>query len=195
MLAVALVLGAHALLYSVGSLYWTSLGFSPKAIALFWAAALLAEILVFLLSDRSALRRIAPAALVAIGAAAGIVRWLGLSVATDPIAIGLLQALQGATLAGVNVALMRYVTERVSPDVTSRTFGRVAAVSHGLVPLSVTIVAGPLLATIGATVFGLGAILCALALALLATARGINSHGRPSSASLPAVALPSDGRG
>lgn len=173
MLAVALVLGAHSLLYAVGSLYWTSLGFSSTTIALFWAAALVAEIAVFLLSDRAGLRRIAPATLVAIGAIAGIVRWLGLCVATDPIAIAGLQVLQGATLAGVNVALMRYVSERVSPLMASRTFGRVAAVSHGLVPLSVTIAAGPLLAGIGAAVFGLGAVLCAVALALVVVAHRI----------------------
>ncbi|MFN3688868.1 MFS transporter [Salinarimonas sp.] len=179
MLAVALVLGAHALLYAVGSLYWTSLGFSSTTIALFWAAALLAEIVVFLLSDRAGLRRIAPATLVAIGAIAGIVRWLGLTVATDPIAIAGLQALQGATLAGVNVALMRYVTEKVSPLMASRTFGRVAAISHGLVPLSVTIVAGPLLAGIGAAVFGLGAVLCATALAMVAIAVRIAARAKP----------------
>lgn len=178
MLAVALVLGAHALLYAVGSLYWTSLGFSSTTIALFWAAALLAEIVVFLLSDRAGLRRIAPATLVAIGAIAGIVRWLGLTVATDPIAIAGLQALQGATLAGVNVALMRYVTEKVSPLMASRTFGRVAAISHGLVPLSVTIVAGPLLAGVGAAVFGLGAVLCATALALVALAARIVARAK-----------------
>lgn len=75
MLTVLLISGgAHALLYSFGTLHWHSIGISPSAIGLLWAIGTGAEIFTFSFAAWP-LRKFGPLNLVLIGAAAGALRW------------------------------------------------------------------------------------------------------------------------
>src|SRR5438105_1693771 len=70
----ALLQASHQLYYGFGTLYWRELGFSDTVIGILWAEGVVAEIVLFWLSA-PLVERIGPLGLMALGGAAGILRW------------------------------------------------------------------------------------------------------------------------
>lgn len=179
--AAALIQGSHAAYYSFASIAWQGAGYGGATIAGLWVLGVVAEIAVFALSPRFS---ISPLALVMIGAASGVVRWLTMSLQpTLPwlMAIQLLHALTyGATLLGTMALLVRLVPGHAM----TQAQGYLTAFT-GLVTSSASVVSGLLYATGGASIYGLAAAMAALGGMIVWFARrhleiADQPHNRPS---------------
>lgn len=147
-----LLVASHGFLYAFGSIYWRSLGISADTVGVLWALMVVAEVALFFVFRRS-FGHLSPAAILAISAAAGTVRWivmplvwpLGLGV----IGFGAVQTLHGfstgLTMLGLQKMIAQSVPEERSGAAQSIAF---AANSGGMAV--VTLGSGPLYEWLGA---------------------------------------------
>lgn len=169
--AAAMCLGSHSLLYLLGAVHWHAIGHSAAEIGFFWSCALVSEVIVFYLSRYRIWPLCDPIKTIFFCSCFGVVRWWGLSMADSAVEIVAVQVLQGATMAGVVLGLMELSKRYIGRQEKSFFFGRIFAVSHGLVPLIITLVGGQIFVLAGAGAFLLGAVLSALSMALVVVAR------------------------
>jgi MFS transporter, PPP family, 3-phenylpropionic acid transporter len=109
MIAAAITQGSHGALNAFASIHWRSLGFSDAVIGYFWAAGVIAEILVFMFLGR-AVGRGSGASLILVGSAAAAIRFTVMSL--DP-GLGLtlvLQVLHCLTFAATHIGTMAALT-------------------------------------------------------------------------------------
>jgi PPP family 3-phenylpropionic acid transporter len=158
--AASLVQSSHAMLYSFSTLYWLRSGYSESDIGLIWTITVIAEIVMFAMGG-AVLRRTGFAGLLAIGAAAGILRWsLAAFFAGWPalIAIGLLHSL---TFAATHLAAMSYLGRHVAPGLAASAQGLYGVMAAGpLIGLSM-LASGWLFQTVGGLGFLAMAAMCA----------------------------------
>lgn len=163
LLASGLIQGSHALHYGFSVLYWDSAGIGPDLSGLLWTIGVGGEI-ALLLFGRATAARAGPVGLLAIGAAAGIVRWGVTAASVDPWIIGPLQLLHalsfGASMLGAAVLLVRLVP----PELGATAQALHAAFGPGLATLLLTAASGPLYARFGGMAFLAMAGVCAVAL-------------------------------
>ena len=74
-LVAALILGSHALHDTFSVIRWKAAGVSLQTISLLWSLSVAGEVLVFFVVGPWLLRRLTPAAAIALAAAAGAARW------------------------------------------------------------------------------------------------------------------------
>jgi MFS transporter, PPP family, 3-phenylpropionic acid transporter len=112
LLASGAVQAAHALFYTFGVLHWRSVGLSPGWIGSLWAISIAVEVALFSWSGAVA-NRIGAWNLVAIGAAASVVRWTAM--AFDPGLPWLipLQIMHALTYAGTHLGAMHFIRTHV----------------------------------------------------------------------------------
>ena len=133
LLAGGLSSASHAVLYGFATLHWRSVGFSDTLIGALWAEGVVAEIILFWLGNRL-LSRFGAANLLALGAAAGIVRWsaMGLS---DSLGLALLtQGLHAFTFGAAHLGAMHFIA-RAAPEEMSAT----AQSLHGAVGAGIAV--------------------------------------------------------
>ena len=151
----ALIQGSHAGYYTFASITWQAAGYGGLTIAVLWALGVLAEIVVFALSPRFALR---PATLVMIGGISALLRW-GLTAQALPLpALAVLQGLHGLTFGITQVGIMALMLQHVPPHVMARAQGYLAACT-GLVMSSAAMLSGVVYARYGGGVYYLMAAL------------------------------------
>src|SRR6185295_581353 len=80
----SLIQASHALFYGFSALQWHAAGLDGTFIAVLWALGVAAEIVLFAVQARLP-PFFSPTTLLMVGAAAGVLRWLGM--ATDPSAL------------------------------------------------------------------------------------------------------------
>ncbi|MFV0474409.1 MAG: MFS transporter [Pikeienuella sp.] len=133
MLAGASLQGAHAVLYTYGSIHWRALGHDDATIGGLWAFAVLVEVLLMLSTGRGLIRRLGPAGAMALAGAAGVLRWA--LMAGDPGLVWLwpLQALHALTFTAAYLGAVAMV-ERLAPaNLAATTQGLVGATGSGIV--------------------------------------------------------------
>jgi len=165
LLVAALIQASHAAYYAFSTLHWQAAGLSAGFIGVLWGLGVLAEVLLFLrggpLVDRLGLR-----ALVAIAAAAGVLRWGLTAATTEPAALLLAQLLHAATFGVMHLAAMRAMV-RLPAEVSGRAQTLLSAGVSATMGL-VMWLSGPLFAAAGGLVFLAMAGLCGVALLALA---------------------------
>lgn len=151
MLAAALIQASHATLYAFGSMNWRAQGLSLTVIGMLWATGVVAEIVLFRFGTRI-LRRLDPAALLAIGGAAAAGRFCLLSV--DPPLLWLvpLQLLHGATFGATYLGLVELVARAV-PEHRAATMQSLAGWTVSLAMAGASALSGVLFAAYGAGTF------------------------------------------
>ena len=143
---------SHSVMYAFGTLHWRAQGLGEKVIGLLWAEGVIAEIIVFALGARI-LRRVRPAQLLTLGAAAGIVRWTGTAYATEVWQLVLLQALHGGTFGCAYLGAMYFLQRGIAPSIAASAQALYSAVATGLALGLGLMSAGPLYAGLGAQAF------------------------------------------
>lgn len=94
--------GSHAAFYGFSTLYWQSLGFADLAIGFLWAIGVVAEIALFMVSGKLALR-IDPPVFILVAGIAAVVRW-GLFPFADTVPeMAALQLLHGLTFGAAHL--------------------------------------------------------------------------------------------
>ena len=164
MIAAAVTQGSHGALNAFASIHWRSLGFSDAVIGYFWAAGVVAEILVFMFLGR-AVGRGSGVGLILAGSAAAAIRFTVMSL--DP-GLGLtlvLQVLHCLTFAATHIGTMAALTA-LSP---AHARGRAQGIYGSLAALATavsTVASGVIYKEGGGLVFAAMAPLGAVGLVL-----------------------------
>ena len=117
--AAAANMSAHAALNGFSSIHWLAAGVTESEIAYLWSIGVVAEILLFWASA-PIVRALGPGWLMALGAAGGVVRWIGLGLTTDFYALLAFQSLHGLTFGAAHLGAMTYL-QRFVPAESSAT--------------------------------------------------------------------------
>ena len=174
MLVSALVLGSHAMHDTFAVIRWSGAGITPAVASALWSESVAAEVVVFFLIGPPLLTRLRPAGVLAVAAAAGVVRWVAMAASTSVIALALVQPLHGLTFAALHLACMRVITAIV-PERLAATAQAMYALGAGATTALLTLASGWLFATLGAQGFLVMALLCAAAVPLTWGLRAVRS--------------------
>jgi len=154
---------SHQLYYGFGTLYWRELGFSDTVIGTLWAEGVLAEIVLFWYSAPF-VARLGPLGLMALGGAAGILRWSLMGVLPGLAAAAGMQLLHALTFGASHLGAMHFMARNVPPGVAASAQSLYAALSAGLGSGLVMLVAGALYAAYGGQAYPFMALLSAAGL-------------------------------
>jgi PPP family 3-phenylpropionic acid transporter len=99
---------SHSVLYSFGTLTWRAAGIDDVTISSLWAESVAIEI-VLMLFGGWLLKRLGVCGLIALGLAAGMVRWTAMAFTTELWALVLLQALHSCTFAACHLGAMAFL--------------------------------------------------------------------------------------
>ncbi|HEX6212555.1 MAG TPA: MFS transporter [Methylomirabilota bacterium] len=173
MLVAALVLGSHAMHDAFAVIRWRAAGITPAMASVLWSESVAAEVLVFFVLGPRLVGRLGPAGVVALAAAAGVLRWAVMALTTDVIVLALMQPLHGLTFAALHLACMRLIAALV-PQPLAATAQAMYALGAGAATALLTLASGRLYARLGAEGFLVMALLC---LAAVPLARGLRGAG------------------
>jgi MFS transporter, PPP family, 3-phenylpropionic acid transporter len=168
LLASGAVQAAHALFYTFGVIHWRSLGLSTVWIGSLWAISIAVEILLFSVSS-ALITRIGAWNLVALGAAASVIRWTAMAFDPGLPWLVLLQVLHAATFAGTHVGAMHFIREVVPEHQAGMVQALNVTVTTGLLMGLAQVLAGQTYGQFGSLSYlGMAAVaLLGLALCLL----------------------------
>lgn len=168
LLAAGMIQASHALVYSFGSIYWQSLGYSGLMIGVLWGLAVGAEVVLFQFGNWL-IKNIGTMGLFAIGGIAAVLRWTVFPL--DPGLSGFLalQLLHGLSFGAVHIATMYFIMESVPEERIASAQG-VGFVLAGLVMAISVFSSGFIYKSFAANGFWLMAAMAVLALVLLKAA-------------------------
>jgi MFS transporter, PPP family, 3-phenylpropionic acid transporter len=141
LLAAGAVQGAHATLYVFSVLHWSAQGISNGWCGALWAIGVIAEIAVFWWAGRIT-RGWSPVLIMAVGAAASIVRWSMMAL-DPPLAVLVpLQMLHGLTYAASHIGAIQFLARAVPVEQAGTGQGLYALVTGGVAMAVATQIAG-----------------------------------------------------
>ena len=131
LLAASLIQASHAVYYAFGTLDWQAAGHSERVIGWLWAEGVIAEIILFAVGARL-VRLTGPGLLIALGGAAGAVRW-ALTGVTDALpALVALQALHAFTFGATHLGAIYFIAKRFPAAVSASAQSLYSAMVMGL---------------------------------------------------------------
>ena len=134
-------MAAHAAFFTFGILLWQKQGLSAAWCGTLWAIGVFAEVMLFSISGK-AVARIGAAQLIAVGAAASILRW-SLMAFEPPLAMLIpLQLLHGATYGATHIGAIHFIHERVARDKQGTAQSLYATIAAGVAMGAATLIAG-----------------------------------------------------
>lgn len=168
MLVSTLVLGSHAMHDTFAVIRWSGAGVSPGLVSVLWSESVTAEVVVFFLVGPWLVKRLGVSRVMALAAAAGLLRWVVVATTTAVTALALVQPLHGLTFAALHLACMRVIAA-VVPSGLAATAQAMYALAAGAATAVLMLASGHLYARLGGQAFVVMALLCAAA-ALVALA-------------------------
>jgi MFS transporter, PPP family, 3-phenylpropionic acid transporter len=155
--AASLIQASHAVYYGFSTLDWQAAGHDGVTIGALWAIGVIAEIALFALSGRLP---IGPTALMLIGAAGAVVRWLAMA-ADPPLALlPMLQCLHALSFGATHLGALGFIARAAPPALAASAQGYLA-VAQGLVMAAAMGLAGVLYARFGGLAYGVMALIAA----------------------------------
>jgi PPP family 3-phenylpropionic acid transporter len=139
---------AHAVFYTFGTLHWQSQGLSAEWAGRLWAISIVAEVALFACS-RAAVERIGAVGLIALGAGAGVVRWLAMGLDPPLLLLVPLQLLHALTFGAAHLGAVHFIARAVPEGQAGTGQAVYASVTGGLGMGTAILAAGPLYATFG----------------------------------------------
>lgn len=165
--AAALSMASHAVLNGFATIHWRSAGIGDDVIGILWAVGVVAEVVLFALA-RQIVPWLGTAGLLAIGAGAGIVRWIGSGLTTDLWILFPLQALHALTFGATHLGAMSFIQNAVPPELSATAQGLYASIGMGLVVGLTMMASGWLYAGLGGYAFLVMTLLSGASLAVAA---------------------------
>ena len=167
--AAALVQGGHAVYYAFGTLSWRAAGHSDTVIGLLWAEGVIAEVALFAVGARL-LKVITPAGLIALGGAAGALRWAVTGADPDLPVLIVMQLLHAFTFGAAHLGAIHFVARAVPTAESATAQSLYAAASIGAGLGLAMLISGPLYDAFGGGAYyamaAMSAMGCALGLLL-----------------------------
>jgi len=157
--AASLVQASHALYYGFSTIDWQAAGYDGTVIGALWALGVIAEIALFALSARLP-SRIAPPAMLFVGAAGAVVRWSVMAAAPPAILLPVLQCLHALSFGATHLGALAFVA-RMAPPGLGATAQGYFAVALGVTMAVATALAGVLYASLGTGAYAAMAVLAA----------------------------------
>jgi PPP family 3-phenylpropionic acid transporter len=151
LIAAALTQGSHGALNAFSSIHWRSLGFSDEMIGYFWAAGVIAEILVFLFLGQ-AVGRGSGLGLILAGSAAAALRFAAMSLQPGAGLTLLLQAMHCLSFAATHIGTMAALTALAPRHARGRAQGIYGSLA-ALATAASTVASGLIYKEGGALVF------------------------------------------
>jgi len=139
---------AHAVYYAYGTLHFTALGIEKDIIGLLWGLGVLAEVILFALSQ-PLVRRVHPLSLMAAGIALGALRWTGMAFADTLLISVLLQILHAGSFGLLHLGTMQFLVRAVPPQLSATGQALFSVACYGIGMGLVTLGAGALYDAIG----------------------------------------------
>ncbi|MEM9783647.1 MAG: MFS transporter [Pseudomonadota bacterium] len=161
--AAACAQAAHASFYLLGSLELGRAGLGPQVIGALWATGVVAETVLMLGPGRRWVVLLDPAPALALGAAAGILRWSAMALGPPEWSLWLLQAMHALTFGLVHLATMAFVARHIELRLQASGQGVLLGLTSGIGMALATLAAGALHAVAPAYAWWLAAGLSALA--------------------------------
>lgn len=154
---------SHAMFYTFGALHLRAQGISGAWVGSLWATGVLAEVALFAVAG-SRFRHLKPETLLALGAAAAILRWLVMTF-DPPLAVLVpLQLLHALTYGATHLGAILFVARAVPDDVSGTVQALYATFASGVAMGIATWASGPLFETYAGGAYGAMAAIAAVAL-------------------------------
>jgi PPP family 3-phenylpropionic acid transporter len=172
LIAASAAQASHAMFYTFGALHMRDQGISGAWVGALWAIGVLAEVALFAVAG-SRFRHLKPDTLLAIGAAAAIVRWAVMTL-DPPLALLVpLQLLHALTYGATHLGAILFIARAVPDDVSGTVQALYATFASGVAMGIATWASGPLFNTYkgGAYAWMAGLAAASLAAALVIRAR------------------------
>ncbi|PVE23687.1 MFS transporter [Microvirga sp. KLBC 81] len=164
LIAGAVTQGSHGALNAFASIHWRSLGFSDAAIGYFWAAGVIAEILVFILLGR-AVGRGSGVGLILLGSTAAAIRFSVMSLQPGWGVTLVLQIMHSLSFAATHIGTMAALTALAPMQARGRAqgiYGSLAALTTAISTIGSGMIyerAGPLVFAAMAPLGAIGFVL------------------------------------
>jgi PPP family 3-phenylpropionic acid transporter len=152
LIAASLIQASHAVLYGFGTLHWRAIGISDGMIGWLWAEGVIAEVVLFAVSGWL-VTRVGVAGLLALGAGAGLIRWLAFGLSGDLSVLVVMQVLHAFTFGATHLGAMHFIARAAPPAWSASAQSMYTAVSGGIAMGGGTWLAGLLYQQAGAQAF------------------------------------------
>jgi PPP family 3-phenylpropionic acid transporter len=162
--AAGLIQASHAIYYGFSAMDWTAKGFSSASVGMLWAIGVAAEIVLFALSRRFFLD---PLALIALGAAGALLRWIAMGLNPSALLLPGLQCLHALSFGATHLGsvLFAAAAAHARQSATAQAdFGTVLAIAGA----ATTAFSGVLYSALGDHAYLAMAAMVGVAIALLA---------------------------
>lgn len=113
---VSFLQGAHAAYYGFSAIYWQSAGYSASTVGYLWSLGVVAEVVIFAISNRL-FRRFSSRDLLLLSAVCGLVRWGIMASTTGLPWLIVAQILHCGSFTVCHLAAMRYISARHGSEV------------------------------------------------------------------------------
>lgn len=172
----ACVQASHGMIYAFGTLHWQSSGLSRGATGTLWALGVVSEIAVFACAGRIIGNAKAAALLLLIGAAAAVLRWVGMAIDPGIEALVALQLCHGFTFGATHMGSIVLLSLLASAGTQAQVQGWLAAAWAGSMAI-LTAVCGQIYPSWGERTYLFVAGVAATGLVLLCAAALLARRG------------------
>jgi PPP family 3-phenylpropionic acid transporter len=127
--AASCIQSSHAIYYVFSAVIWTTKGFGSVTVGTLWATGVAAEIILFAVSGRFALR---PATWIALGAAGAFLRWAAMSLDPPAPLLLVLQCLHAFSFGATHLGSVQFASQSAYPGQVATAqgdFGTVIALA------------------------------------------------------------------
>jgi PPP family 3-phenylpropionic acid transporter len=139
---------SHAVYYALATVDWKASGFNELTIGLLSAEAVAAEVVLFAIGA-VLLRRLGPTGLLMLSGAAGVLRWLIMSMTSDLVPVAFAQILHAFTFGAAHLGAMHIVQRLAPPGFAASAQSLYSAIGMGLTMGAALLASGPLYAAFG----------------------------------------------
>jgi PPP family 3-phenylpropionic acid transporter len=145
----ALIQGSHSAYYTFSAISWQAAGMSSTTVALLWALCVVVEIALFAASPRLGL---SPTALLSLGGAGAVLRWIIMAQEPGLAVLSFAQALHALSFGATHLGVMGLLARLVPGRIMANAQGYVATAS-GIVMASTGIACGWVFGSLGQSIY------------------------------------------
>lgn len=170
--ASALGQASHGVYYAYSSVHWRAQGLSEGMIGALWGFGVVVEVALMVLIGGRLVRRLGAIGAMALGCAAGLVRWPLMALDPPLALLWPVQALHALTFAAAYLGMVAFVASAAPDRLRATAQGLIGPGAGGLAIAAATFTAARVYPVAGGGAYWIGAVFSGLGLAAALWARG-----------------------